>query len=61
MLGWVDLTAVRELAERSVPAGAERDRYDHDVKPYLVPFDMLAFGSATASDVDTSTFTVITK
>ncbi len=59
--GWVDLTAVRELAERTMPAGADHDRYDHDVKPYLVPFDMLAFGSVPASDVDSTTFSVITR
>jgi Protein of unknown function (DUF3352) len=59
--GWVDVTAIRGMIEARLPAGAERDRYERDLKPYATPFDMLAFGAAAGSDVDAGTFTLITK
>jgi hypothetical protein len=60
-VGWVDLAAVRQAIEALVPAGSEQDRYRQDVQPYLAPLDMLAFAGSTASDVDSATFTLITR
>lgn len=50
-LGYLDLTAIREMIEAAVPA-AQRGRYDADVKPYVVPFDALVAATRTGSDVD---------
>ncbi|HET7028848.1 MAG TPA: DUF3352 domain-containing protein [Candidatus Limnocylindrales bacterium] len=60
-VGWLDIAAVRGLIERSMPAGDDRTRYEHDVKPYLEPLDVLVYGQAAGSDVDTGTISLITK
>lgn len=44
-VGWMDVVAVRELIENTMPADA-RAKYDSDYKPYLLPFDALISTSA---------------
>ena len=60
---FVDLTAIRELAEKSMASGdsSARARYETDVKPFLVPFQTLFSSSSTSSDMSTSTIIVTVK
>ncbi len=55
-LTWVDLAAVRDLAESAMPA-TERAKYDADVRPYLIPADALI--STSVADNGLSRGTVI--
>ena len=48
--GFVDLTAVRELAE-SAAGDANLKEYTEEYKPYLAPFDLLAFSSTSDGGV----------
>lgn len=53
---FVDLAAIRKLAEplaSSLPAGAT---YATELKPYLEPFDLLVAAEMTGDKVDTTTF-----
>ncbi len=53
-LTWVDLAAVRDLAESAMPA-AERAKYDADVRPYLLPADALISTSVTDNGLSRGT------
>jgi hypothetical protein len=55
---YVDLRGIRDAIEPLVPA-AERNRYEQEIKPWLLPFDQL--GAVTYQDGSTSVSqTVIT-
>ena len=47
-LAWLDVTAVRDLAEGAMPP-AEKAKYESDVKPYLMPIDAV-FGSSVSDN-----------
>jgi hypothetical protein len=51
---WLDITAIRGLAEGALPA-AERTKYETDVKPYLAPLDALVSVGTAGTDLDRST------
>ena len=52
-VSWLDISAIRGLAEGTMPA-ADRSKYETDVKPYLVPLDALVSGGTIGSDLDHS-------
>ncbi|HVQ22621.1 MAG TPA: DUF3352 domain-containing protein, partial [Candidatus Saccharimonadia bacterium] len=55
---YIDLHGIRDAVDLLVPA-AERDRYEQEIKPWLLPFDQL--GAVTYQDGSTSVSqTVIT-
>ena len=51
---WLDIAAIRGLAEGALPA-AERSKYETDVKPYLVPLDAIVGGGSAGTDLDRTT------
>ena len=55
-LAWLDVAAVRDLAEGAMPP-AEKAKYESDVKPYLLPIDALL--GSTVSDNGLSRGTII--
>lgn len=56
-MAWIDVTAVRELAEGSLPS-AERTRYEADVRPYLLPLDAVVSASVVDGDLIRGTMVV---
>ena len=61
MSSWLDITAVRELVEQLGTTDPEAfAQYERDIKPYLVPLDVLVAATVRNGDVDhgTSVITV---
>jgi hypothetical protein len=56
---FVDIAAVRGLAEKAMAGGDPK--YETDVKPFLVPFDALYASSSTSSDLNKSTVIITVK
>jgi hypothetical protein len=52
-VSWLDVAAIRTLAEGMMPA-AERTKYETDVKPYLAPIDAIVSVPTPGSDLDRS-------
>ena len=50
---WLDIAAIRGLAEGAMPAAA-LSKYETDVKPYLVPLDAIVSGGSAGTDLDRS-------
>jgi hypothetical protein len=53
---FVDLAAIRKLAEPLASSLPEGGTYSTELKPYLQPFDVLAAAGVTGDRVDTATF-----
>ena len=59
---FVDLAAVRGLAEKAMAGGGQSgSKYDTDVKPFLIPFDALYASNSTSSDLNKSTVIITVK
>ena len=60
---FVDLAAVRGLAEKAMAAGNPSGvaTYETDAKPFLVPFDALYASNSTSSDLNKSTVIITVK
>lgn len=56
-MAWMDVTAVRELAEGSLPS-AQRAKYEADVRPYLLPLDAVVSTSVVDGDLIRGTMVV---
>jgi hypothetical protein len=52
-IAWLDVAAIRGLAEGAMPA-AERTKYETDVKPYLLPLDAIVSVETAGTDLDRS-------
>ncbi len=52
-ISWLDITAIRGLAEGAMPA-ADRTKYETDFKPYLVPLDAIVSVGTAGADLDRS-------
>jgi hypothetical protein len=62
MSSWLDITAVRELVEQLGPTDpAAFEQYERDIKPYLVPLDVLVAASVRDGDVDHGTSVITVK
>lgn len=59
-LTWVDITALRELVEGILPADA-RAQYDADVRPYLIPLDVLLTTGKLETGLQRGTITLSIK
>jgi Protein of unknown function (DUF3352) len=53
-VSWLDIAAIRTLAEGMLPA-ADRTKYETDMKPYLAPIDAFVSVGTPGSDLDRST------
>lgn len=62
-IGFVDITAIRELAESAVIDSGMVDQatYDQDVKPFLVPFDAVIASNSVKGDVIRSRIIITVK
>ncbi len=61
-LMYANLAAIRSLVESAMAAGPdERARYEREVRPYLLPFDVVVSTSTVSNDVDHSQTVVIVK
>ena len=59
---FVDLAAVRGLAEKAMAGGGQSgSKYETDVKPFLIPFDALYASNSTSSDLNKSTVIITVK
>jgi hypothetical protein len=58
---FVDIAAVRGLAERAMAGGQSGSKYETDVKPFLIPFDALYASNSTSSDLNKSTVIITVK
>jgi hypothetical protein len=52
-ISWLDIAAIRTLAEARLSA-AERTKYETDLKPYLAPIDAIVSVPTPGSDLDRS-------
>ena len=59
---FVDIAAVRGLAEKAMAGGGlSGSKYETDVKPFLIPFDALYASNSTSSDLNKSTVIITVK
>jgi hypothetical protein len=59
---FVDIAAVRALAEKAMAGGGQSgSKYETDVKPFLIPFDALYASNSTSSDLNKSTVIITVK
>ena len=61
---FVDISAIRELAEKAAKGKADPAayaRYVKDVQPFLIPFDALIASSSITNDLSNSQVIVIVK
>jgi hypothetical protein len=59
---FVDIAAVRGLAEKAMAGGGQSvSKYETDVKPFLIPFDALYASNSTSSDLNKSTVIITVK
>ena len=60
---FVDIAAVRGLAEKAMAGGDPSGvtKYETDVKPFLIPFDALYASNSTSSDLNKSTVIITVK
>jgi hypothetical protein len=62
MSSWLDITAVRELVEGLGPTDPEAfGQYERDIKPYLVPLDVLIAASVRDGGLDHGTSVITVK
>jgi hypothetical protein len=57
---FVDITAIRGLIEPHITDPAAKAKYESDIKPFLVPFDVL-FASSSTGDLNHSVISITVK